>query len=327
MYSIIPRSRAASRIGAPAASGVVLVSLVALMGACQDGSTEPTAVVGEPVVSFAKGGAGGGGAKPMTRIVFASQRDQPGNMDIYSSNPDGTSLTRLTVDAAIDDYPALSHDGTRIAFVSMRFGGKSVFVMNVDGSGVTQLTAVATCSSPTWSPDDSRLAFACSNGDDPEIYSMSSSGPGPIAQLTNNVATDLAPSWSSRGPHIVFTSTRDGNFEIYKMADDGTQVTRLTNSAYSDFDPAWSPDGRRIAFVSTRAGNVEIHAMNSDGTQVAQVTVNGATDEAPAWSPDSKRIVFQSYRSGTLALYTMNEDGTSPVRITDFAATNPGWGR
>ena len=323
-------SRINSRIRAvaPALPGVVLVSLMGLMGACQDGATAPTPMAGSITPSFAKGGAGGGGAKPATRIVFASQRDQPGNMDIYSSNPDGTALTRLTVDPALDDYPVLSHDGARIAFVSTRFGGKSVFVMNVDGTGVTQYTAVAVCSSPTWSPDDSRIAFACWNGDDDsEIYSMSSSSPGPIAQLTNNAVTDLKPTWSSRGPSIAFQSIRDGNFEIYKMADDGTAVTRLTNNPGPDFDPAWSPDGRRIAFVSARAGNLEIHSMNPDGTQVARLTFIGATDEAPAWSPDSKRIVFQSYRTGALALYTMNEDGTSPVGITNFAATNPSWGK
>lgn len=320
------RTRLVGRSIAPAVPVVVLVSLVALMGACQDGPTEPAAVVGASTVSLAKGGPGGGG-KPPTRIVFSSQRDQPGNMDVYSSNADGTNVIRLTFNAALDHHPALSHDGTRIAFVSTRFGGQSVLVMNADGSGVQQLTAVATCSSPAWSTDDTRLAFSCYNGvdDDSEIYTMSASG-GVITQLTYNTATDVQPTWSSRTPEIAFASTRHGNWEIYKMTDGGTAVTRLTNGTGSDSDPKWSPDGRRIAFVSTRTANVEIHVMNADGTQVVNITNNTATDEEPGWSPDSKKIVFQSYRSGTLALYTMNADGTLPVLITEFVASQPAWG-
>lgn len=60
------------------------------MGACQDTLTQTNAPAGTPPVSFAKGGAGGGG-KPATRIVFTSERDEPVNVDVYSSNADGTN--------------------------------------------------------------------------------------------------------------------------------------------------------------------------------------------------------------------------------------------
>src|ERR1700687_887229 len=72
------------------------------------------------------------------KIVFQSNRD--GNYEIYSMNPDGTRLRRLTDNPAIDRGPALSHDGRKVAFVSDRNGYDNIYVMNTNGSNVVRLT-------------------------------------------------------------------------------------------------------------------------------------------------------------------------------------------
>src|SRR3954470_448250 len=55
------------------------------------------------------------------RIAFSSDRDDP-NYDIYSLNPDGTGLQRLTNDPGLDWWPSWSPDGESIAFQSTRDG-------------------------------------------------------------------------------------------------------------------------------------------------------------------------------------------------------------
>jgi Tol biopolymer transport system component len=82
-----------------------------------------------------------------TRIAFSTDRDSPGNnTDIYLVNADGTQPTRVTpwsdfrVEFRWYDLPAWSPDGTQIAF--QRIFGVSppgTYVINVDGSGLTQL--------------------------------------------------------------------------------------------------------------------------------------------------------------------------------------------
>lgn len=80
-----------------------------------------------------------------TKIAFETNRD--GNFEIYSINADGSgSPMRLTNDAVTDTEPSWGANG-RILFTSNRSNGNRIFVMNADGSGVTDL---AQGISPDW---------------------------------------------------------------------------------------------------------------------------------------------------------------------------------
>jgi Tol biopolymer transport system component len=80
-------------------------------------------------------------------ILFTSHRDHADNYtDIYSMNPDGSDIRRLTNQSAYT--PAWSPDGLHIAF-----SAPGLFVMNADGSGVTAIpTNVGETSLPDWTP-------------------------------------------------------------------------------------------------------------------------------------------------------------------------------
>jgi len=69
---------------------------------------------------------------------------------------EGSSITRLTTTTQ-DDGAAWSPEGTKIAFSSFSggiYGQWQIYVMNADGSGVTQLTSTSTRSNrdPVWRP-------------------------------------------------------------------------------------------------------------------------------------------------------------------------------
>ncbi len=222
--------------------------------------------------------------------------------------------------------PEWSPDGTRIAFVSDRFGNDEIEV-----TGVGRVTNDdASDTSPSWSPDGAKLAFASDRDGDYEIYVMNVDGTE-VVRLTENEASDASPSWSPDGAKLAFTSDRDGDYEIYVMNVDGTDVVRLTNNDASDGSPSWSPDGAQLAFHSDRDGGYEIYVMNADGSDVVRLTSNEAYDSGPSWSPDGAWIAFHRLADSREAICLMASDGTSLWELHGGDAPNssmsgPTWG-
>jgi Tol biopolymer transport system component len=103
--------------------------------------------------------------------------------------------------------------------------------MNSDGSGQTNLTNnPAIDSSPSWSPDGTRIVFETNRDGDFEVYVMGTDGSEQTNLTKNPAAYDIAPSWSPDGSQIIFRSDRDGDrfeYKYYAMSADGSHVTPL----------------------------------------------------------------------------------------------------
>jgi Tol biopolymer transport system component len=262
------------------------------------------------------------------QIAFSS--DRTGNFDIYIMREGVT--TQLTNDPAWDGVPAISPDGTRILFESMREDpAGDIYVMNVDGSGVTNLTRHPGADErPSWSPDGSRILFVSDRTGNLDVFAMNADGSHPV-NLTDDPALDRPAAWSPDGTKIAFSSNRTGDFEIFVMAADGSNPVNLTNDPERvDFAPAWSPDGLRIAFTSrTNAeARTDIRVMNSDGTAQMNLMNTAAVDErGPSWSPDGTQIVFGFNWQGTTQVYIMNSDGSGLRNVSRSLGHNevPGW--
>ncbi len=227
------------------------------------------------------------------RIAFHSTRANPGPpplaIDIFLMNADGTDQTQLTnltglgLGGAVD--PVWSPDGQQIAFSSFA-APRDVFAINVDGTGLTNLTKhPARDADPDWSPNGREIAFTSSRDGNREIYVMNADGSEP-RRLTFSAGIDERPAWSPDGREIAFASNRDGNFEIYVMHADGSAPTRVTVEAAEDTRPCWSPDGKQIVFDRrVETGHFEVFVMNEDGTNQTRLTTSppGAFSGFASW--------------------------------------------
>jgi TolB protein len=180
-------------------------------------------------------------------VVLTISRN--GNPDLFRLNLEGTQIAQLTRGpaGAMNVEAAVSPEGTKVAFSSDR-GGKEpmIYVMDIDGSNVKRLTLRGDYNStPTWSPDGKKIAFAGQDGRFTDIFVMNSDGTN-IERVTqankkNGArASNEDPTFSPDGRFIAYISNRDGNWQIYMSTVDGEKEQRVTNDSYNYFKPKWS---------------------------------------------------------------------------------------
>jgi len=212
----------------------------------------------------------------------------------------------------------------KITFQSNRNGNFDIFVMNADGSNVTQLTSNPFDEYlPLFSPDGSRIVFArC--GFICQVVVINADGSG------ERVVTDdgFPGAWSPDGNRIALGGAAGTGIEgIYVVNADGSGLVRVLDP---DFITDWSPDGRQLMIVSGRDGDLELYATPLDGSLVTKLTDNTADDNAgTGWSPDGSSIVFNSNRGGAgQDVYVMNADGSGVTQLTPndgFDDDGPVW--
>jgi Tol biopolymer transport system component len=240
-----------------------------------------------------------------------------------------------------NDMPVWSPDGNRIAFDSDRSGNADIYIMNLDGSGVTQLTRdpIATLyyiqspedSTAAWSPDGKQIAFDSGRDNqmmnyvNHDIYIMDVNGSN-VHRLTNDGADEDGPRWSPNGKLIAYSRKQyisaqgfieNPDWNIFIMNADGSKPVQLTNDLANELEPAWSPDSAKIAFVSDSNGkNADVYVMNADGSNITQLTNDSSNEFGPSWSPDGTQIIFNSDHNGNVQLFIMNIDGSNLIQLT-----------
>ncbi len=190
-------------------------------------------------------------------------------------------------------------------------------------------------SSPTWSPDGTKLAFIRLAGNQRMWSVIVINADGTRCsekyecEITANTQGEQFRGglvWSSKGLYFLAINSTGAN-DVYSMWSNGGGRTNLTNHPADDSTPAISPDGNLIAFTSNRTGRPQIYVMNADGSGLRRVSQDDASDWSPSWSPDGNWIAFASTRAGVADIYIMDVNGGNVTRVTTTGGDRPIWSR
>jgi|WetSurMetagenome_2_1015567.scaffolds.fasta_scaffold39744_1 TolB protein len=266
-----------------------------------------------------------------TKITFTSKHGD--QKEIHTMDYDGHGPRAFVSNGAMNLFPVWSSDNSKIAFISDRSRPWEINIYSfVDGARLPFQTFNSTASTPSFSPDGTRIAFALSTPRGGLDIFVSKLDGSDRTDITNNPADDTSPTWAPSGRQIAFASKReDDSLQLYICDADGTNVRRLLKERGEADSPSWSPDGKWVAFhwKPRRTGQFDIYLVEVSSGKISQLTSLSGNNVNPSWAPDSRHIAFESDRTGSSQIYIMRLGADpSEIRMITNRGNNgtPAWG-
>jgi hypothetical protein len=287
------------------------------------------------------GGSTGGAAQPASCaaldaavaarwIAFDSDRADF-RRQLFMMHPDGTGVIRLLSDASIDKEPSFSPDGARVAFTSDRSGQMQIYVLDLVGKTVQQITKRPEgADEPSFSHDGKRVAFHSGAS----VYVVGADGVGETLVGTglDQFNAYFWPHFSLDDRELVF----DRNNEIDAIEIATAAFRRIVQNWTTTIKaPAVSPDGNDVAYdVYCEQPGPSIwttpFSTTTDPCKGRRVTPPGDfVSQRPSWGTTSLLAYEQvdmKTNLGSIALIN-RQAGSQPCVITPPGSDNrnPAW--
>jgi Tol biopolymer transport system component len=233
-----------------------------------------------------------------------------------SSPPPLPGPVPVTNYAGVESEPAVSPDGSRVAFIWTGLDDRSnLYAKSIHGEDPQRLTGgPREESSPAWSPDGKWIAFgrrAVDGGDEDVLVVPAAGG---AARLVGHVVDHQGYrgiAWWPDGRSLVIRDATSQDNPLFRLFLDGSKRQLTDPAGGQDSRPAISPDGRTLAFVRSKPGTRSICRMSLPGGPQACVP----EDENPrtlAWLGDSRALLV----ANRLGLWELPLRGRS-VKLLD----------
>ncbi|HUI55250.1 MAG TPA: protein kinase [Bryobacteraceae bacterium] len=224
---------------------------------------------------------------------------------LWMADSRSDALEQLTAGEGMRDSPAVSPDGTKIAFDSSTY---DMDIVEIPLAGGPLRSLIATSRDelfPAWSPKGSQLAFVTDRSGAHEIW-LKSTQEGwerPLVTQRDFPGDEtqwlLTPAFSPDGSRIAYSRISNKHIgELWISPVGGGSPVRLNNSDAYQIAPSWSPDGKWIVYFSSDDGLMKA-AVGGSEPAVALGFSSGCENPAQ-WSPDGQWIACAT--DGAVAL-------------------------
>ncbi len=198
-------------------------------------------------------------------LTFQSNRD--GAFKVYRLELQTREIMLIDIPGFGSVRPIMDPSGQLLLASVAGETHRQIMLMHSDGSEPRRLVDEETYNSfPVWSPDASRVAFACEVEGDRELFVINADGTSKV-RLTSVPGMDIPQGFSPDGKTILFHSDRDepGVFQTFVIDLETGKERRLTSGPAFNGVPTWSPDGRWIVFESGSGDERDLFVMDPEG--------------------------------------------------------------
>jgi TolB protein len=198
---------------------------------------------------------------------IAFESDRGGVQDIYLTDMNGTSVSKITGSLSPSRIGSWSPDGGALVYWSLvpdSLGATwQIFTAGVSGGETQRLTSGGgNKSAPVYSPGGDSIAYLHGG----RIFIMDSQGSG-HREIPSGVDSVVAPiAWSLDGQYIFYTGFVGGRSDIYRVKPPGSDrmnLTRLMERGPSH--PTVLYDAIQLAFVADVVARKRVYLMDLDG--------------------------------------------------------------
>ena len=262
-------------------------------------------------------------ARLSTRLTYVRRSSNTNVWRLSGLHDAAPTASPVIFSTGWDSHPAISPAGGRLAFVSDQTGRLEIWVSDLNGRNLVQLTSEGGRPlTPRWSPDGSTLAFALRRTGQADIYVVDAEGGSPI-QITRTASEDLFPHWSGDGRWILFASDRTGRWELWRARPDGSSTEQITRVGAVFGCSDWS--GQLVYFVKPGEPGIWRQNWTSQSAEPEIVVDDLSTGDFANWSLTRGGIYYIRRVEGiaTLAFHDLGSGRTTDVYDLDLVPNHP----
>ncbi len=230
----------------------------------------------------------------------------------------------LTTYAGSERYPALSPDGTRVAFAwdGGQAGRLSLYIKQPYTESPLQITDSAGSDAfPTWSPDGSTIAFSRRHSrEEYEICTVPAIG-GVTRRLLALEEEPCGLDWSPDGAWIAFGWAqhpgRAKGIALLSLETLETHAITHPPARYGgDALPAFSPDGQSLVFRRVDAAMMDcLCIVATRGGEPRRLGLSQGAISGVDWTPEGTHLIFAASSGGNSGLVRLALGDQSLTRL------------